>query len=396
MFKSFKYRIYPTEDQIKKINHSINVCRLVYNLALETKMWAWQSLRISLRSFDLCYQLPELKKEYKWISEVDSQSLQAEIKKIDVAYKNFFNGKGYPKFKSKRTSGSFSCPNGKRCVDWINNTLTIPKIKNINIKLSRKFEGKIKTVTISRNSTGKYFASILVEMDYIIPEKPTIKNSIGVDLGLKDFATLSTGEKIDNPKYLKNSLIRLKILQRRISRKKKGSKNRKKANLKVALLYEKITNQRKDFLHKLSHKLISDNQTDTICVETLAITNMVKNHSLALAINDAGWGEFVRQLEYKGNWRGKNIIKIDRWFASSKICSSCNYKYDELTLDQREWTCQKCNTTHDRDINAAINIRNSGMGNPIEPVELRTKVRAKKQEYMPRRDRFCILVPSPV
>jgi len=206
------------------------------------------------------------------------------------------------------------------------------------------------------------------------------ENAIGIDLGISTFATLSTGEKIENPRYLKQSLKRLKVLQRRASRKKKGSNNRKKANLRVALLYEKITNQRNDMLHKVSTRLIRDNQTDTICVETLAVKNMVRNHKLAQAISDVSWGEFVRQLEYKGKWYGKNIIKIDRWFASSKTCSNCNHVLDELDLSIREWTCSKCKTTNNRDVNAAINIRNSGMGSPGEPVESRIKVRAKKQE----------------
>lgn len=363
------------------INKTIGVCRFIYNLALETKTTARQSLGISLSSFELCHQLTDLKKDYPWIAEVDSQAVQAAIKKIDVAFKNFFGGKGYPKFKSKRNGGSFQCPNHKREIDWVRSTLTIPKIKCIPIVLSRRFDGKIKTVTISKTATSKYFSSILVETNNEIAHSPKSKKAIGIDLGINYFATLSTGEKIDNPKYLRNKLKRLKILQRRASRKKKGSKNRKKANLKVALLHEKITNQRKDFLHKLSTKLISDNQTDTICVESLAVQNMVKNHKLAQAISDASWSEFVRQLEYKGLWYGKNVIKIDRFYASSKTCSNCGHKYDELNLSERIWTCSECNSVHDRDINAAINIKNSGMGSPVVPAELRTKVRTKKQEY---------------
>ena len=366
------------------INKSIGVCRFLYNLALETKMYAYRSHGKNLSSIDLCYQLPELKKAYPWISEIDSQAAQAAIKKIDIAFKNFFKGDGFPKYKSKQNGGSFQCPNNTRIVDFKNSTLTIPKIKDIPIVLSRKFEGEIKTVTISKTATGKYFASILVEtlQDLIAPSIP--EKFIGIDLGINHFATMSTGEKIENPKYLKASVSRLMVLQRRASKKKKGSNNKKKANKRVATLHEKISNQRKDFLHKVSSKLIGDNQTDTICLETLSVKNMVKNHKLAQAISDVSWSEFVRQLEYKGEWYGKNIIKIDKFFASSKTCSNCGRKKDELNLDERQWTCRQCNAPHDRDINAANNIKNMGMsavGSRKEPVEQRTKVRAKKQEY---------------
>jgi putative transposase len=200
---------------------------------------------------------------------VDSQALQTAVKKVDIAFRNFFNGKGYPKFKSKRNGGSFQCPNNTRKIDWDQSTLTIPKIKNIPINLSRKFQGKIKTVTITKTPTKKYFASILVETNEDIVSVPKIQNAIGMDLGIAHFAVLSNGQKIDNPKYLSKTIARLQVLQRRASRKKQGSHNRKKANLKVALIHEKITNQRNDFLQKVSTRLISDNQTDTICVESL-------------------------------------------------------------------------------------------------------------------------------
>jgi putative transposase len=210
-----------------------------------------------------------------------------------------------------------------------------------------------------------------------------IKTPVGIDLGITSFATLSTGEKIDNPRHLKTELLRLKRLQRAASRKKKGSNNHTKANLKVALLHEKIANQRKDFLNKVSTRLIRDNQTDTICVETLSIKNMVKNHKLAQAISDVSWSEFVRQLEYKGKWYGKNIIKIDRFYASSKTCSNCGNKLDQLDLSVRQWTCSNCGESHDRDVNAAINIMKSGMGSPEVPVEMSAIAESMKQESLP-------------
>lgn len=385
MLKAFKYRIYPTEDQRHQIDASIGVCRLVYNLALDIKIRAWKEQQKNVTAFDLCYQLVDLRNEYDWIKIVSAQALQASVKSVDVAFKNFYSGKGYPKFKRKKTGGSFRCPSNLRRIDWDKSTLDIPKIKDIPIVLSRRFEGEIKTITITKTSTEKYFASILVETSQKEPIPPAAAKAIGIDLGIKDFATLSTGEKIANPRHLQKSLSRLNILQRRMSKKQKGSSNRKKASLKVALAYEKISNQRNDFLHKLSTRLISESQTDTICVETLPVRNLIQNRRMSQAISDVGWGEFVRQLEYKARWYGKNLIKIGRFEASSKTCSNCGAKNDALELQHRYWTCESCHTAHDRDINAAINIRNiglnnSGRGTPVEPAEQRAIVRAMKQE----------------
>lgn len=384
MYKAYKYRIYPTPEQAQAIERTIGVCRLLYNLALETKIYAYKSHGVSLSAFDLQKQLPELKSLYPWIAEIDSQAAKAAVKRVEWSFNNFFRGCGYPKYKSKRNGGSFQCPSGIRRIDFDNSTLTIPKIKNIHIRISRVFDGQIKYITISKTSTGKYFASIVVETVSETVIQPEVKNVIGIDLGITDFAVLSTGERVENPRHLRNSLKRLKMLQRRASKKKKGSNSRKKANKRVAMIHEKITNQRNDFLHKVSSKLIGDNQTDTICLETLAVRNMVRNHTLAQAISDVSWAEFIQQLEYKGKWYGKNVIKVDRFYASSKTCSDCGHKKDEMNLSERTWNCSNCGATHDRDINAAINIRNSGMGSPGEPVELRPKGRAKKQESMPK------------
>lgn len=385
MFKTFKYRLYPTIDQAKKIDLSIGVCRFVYNLALEVKIWAYQG-GINLTSVDLCYQLVELRQAFDWVKEVDSQALQASVKKVDVAFENFFNGKGYPKFKRKRNGGSFRCPNNTRRIDWQKGTLTIPKIRDIPIVLSRKFEGRIKTVTIRKTSTGKYFAAILVDTGQGIAKPGSVVHAKGIDLGLIDFAVLSDGEKIQNPKFLACKLDRMKVLQRRASRKIKGSQNRKKAFQKVGLLHEKIFNERSDFLHKLSTRIVSDSQTDTICVESLNVRNLLKNHCLAGAISDASWSRFVKMLSYKAKWRGKNFIHIDQWFPSSKTCSECGHILNQIELSVRKWQCPECEAWNDRDINAAINIHNkgieTGVGSPEAPVESWRKRRTKKQENM--------------
>jgi putative transposase len=338
-------------------------------LALEVKIRAYASAGIVLTAYDLQKQIKDIRAEYPWIAEVGCVYLKDAVSKIDLAFKNFFRGGGFPKFKKKKQSGSFSIScNNPRKVDWDKSTLTIIKLAEIPIVLSRQFDGEIRTISISRTATGQYYASILVQTKDNPAPAPKPNHAIGIDMGLENFAILSDGTKIENPKYLKTAVERLKVLQRRASKKKKGGKNRRKAFLKVAKLHERIANQRKDFLHKVSSGLIRDNQTDTICLETLAVSNMVRNRSLAQAISDASWGEFIRQLEYKGKWYGKNIVRVGQFYASSKTCSACGDKLDDLPLSAREWTC-KCGVTHDRDINAAINIRNSGMGNPIVPAE---------------------------
>ncbi len=386
MFKGYKYRIYPTSDQKSKIDQTINACRCVYNLALETKIYAYKHFGKSLSAFDLINQLVDLKKSNAWLKEVDSQSLQMAIKNIDKSFKGFFKGKGYPKFKSKYTKQSFQCPNNTRRVDFEKGLLTIPKISNIPIKISHRFDGKIKNITITRTATGKYFASVLVEQEITMPVKPQVKSdtTLGVDLGLSHFIITNKGEKVDNPRFLRNSIVRLKVLQRRASRKKKGSANRKKSNLKVAILHERIANQRQDFLHKLSHRLTHDSQVDTICVETLNVKGMVRNHKLAQAISDVSWSEFTRQLKYKCDWYGKNLIEIGTFEPSTKTCSCCGNVQDVL-LSERIFNCSKCSVVIDRDVNAAINIKNfglkqSGWGTSVEPVELLTLVGAMKQE----------------
>lgn len=387
MFRAYKYRIYPTLAQASLIEKTFGVCRLVYNLALQVKIEAYKANGTRMTAFDLCYQLAEMKQDYEWMREVDSQALQAAVKKVDVAFRNFFRGMGYPKFKSKKNKQSFQCPNNSRHVHFEKELLTIPKISNIPIRISRIFAGKIKTITISKEPSGKYFASILVDNGIAFPPKNSITSEtmIGVDLGIKDFAIFSDGTKTDNPKHYKENLKRLKCLQRRVSRKKKGSKNRKKAIKQLAVQHEKVANMRKDFLHKLSSAITK--RYDSVCVEDLAVSNMVKNRCLSQAISDVGWGEFIRQLQYKCDWGGKNFLQVPRFFASSKTCSNCGVKNEVLALADREWTCVNCQTIHDRDITAAVNIKqyflkNSGEGISGEPVELLPIGGALKREYV--------------
>jgi putative transposase len=351
MFKTYKYRLYPTNSQKELITKHIGSSRFVYNLALETKNMAYIGSKHNFSPFDLIKQLPELKKECPWLKEVNSQCLQQSIQNMDIAFKKFFKGAGYPKFKSKhRGKQSFSIPQN---VIVENNLLIIPKFKEgIKIKLHRPTQGVIKSATISVTPTGKYFVSILCDTKEEPPTKVPIKENttIGIDLGIKNFAITSEDEVFENPKYLRKTLSKIKYVQRKYS-KNKGKRTKKR----LALLHEKIVNKRKDFLHKTSTKLIRENQT--IALEDLAVSNMVKNHNLAQSINDVSWSTFVTMLEYKADWYGKNILKIGRFAPSSKTCSNCGAINKELQLKDREWTCSSCSTVLDRDLNAACNIK---------------------------------------
>jgi len=364
IYKAFKYRIYPNQEQTMLINKHIGSCRWIYNYALNKKVEAYKKDKTRLTRFDISKDLPKLKKneETKWLKETNSQSLQMSLKNMDEAFVRFFKEKkDFPKFKSKHNSRqSFNIPQFIN-VDWENKKVSVPKIKDIKFVIDRIPEGEIKSATISRTSTKKYFISILVDTGIKEPEKFKIKEetSIGIDLGIKDFAITSNGKKFGNPKFLKNDLRRLKKLQKRASNKVKGSNNRNKANLRVAVVYEKITNKRNDFLHKLSTKLISENQT--ICLEDLSVENMIKNHKLAQSIQDCSWSKFNEYLEYKARWSGVNIVRIGRFEPSSKICSNCGHINNELTLKDREWECEKCGSYHDRDINASKNILDFGL-----------------------------------
>jgi len=373
MFKAFKYRIFPTEPQKELIAKHIGSSRFVYNLALETKNAAYISAKHNYSVFDLVKQLPELKEELPWLKEVNSQSLQQSIQNMDIAFKKFFKGAGFPKFKSKhKGKQSFSIPQN---VLVENNLLIIPKFKEgIDIVLHREIKGAIKSATISVTPTEKYFVSILVDTNTEIPTKAPITESttIGIDLGIKDFAITSDGEVFENPKHLRKAQSKLKYVQRKYS-KHKGKRTKKK----IAKLHEEVVNKRKDFLHKVSTQLIRENQT--ICLEDLAVSNMVKNHNLAQAINDVSWSTFVTMLEYKADWYGKNILRIGRFAPSSKTCSCCGNINKELTLKDRKWTCKTCSTVLDRDVNAACNIKSFALKNILSGEHT-----LKNQDELPR------------
>jgi putative transposase len=371
VLKSFEYRIYPNIKQKEQIIKHIGCARWVYNYALEKKMKAWTTEKKNLSRYDISTDLPKLKKEEqtKWLGEVNSQSLQASLEHLEKAYKIFFKTKkGFPKFKSKHErKQSYSVPQ-HGAIDFEKNLLIVPKISPIKSVLNRRFEGNIKTVTIKKTPTNKYFVSILVETVDVSKKPKQIKESttIGIDLGIKNFITISNGEKIENPKILKKYEKKLKRKQQGLSRKTKGGKNREKDRLKVTKIHEKIVNVRKDFLHKLSYRLTHENQVRTIVIEDLGVRNMMRNHRLAKSIGDCSWGEFIRQLEYKSTWYGINLIKIGRYEPSSKLCSNCGKINQELQLKDQEWTCKECKTLHDRDINAAKNIKSIGLNPKIK------------------------------
>jgi putative transposase len=358
MYKAFKYRLYPTGSQKVLIAKHIGCSRFVYNLALETKTTAYIGAKINLSRYDLQKQMVDLKKECEWLKEVNSQSLQVALLNLDTAYSKFFKGAGFPKFKRKSNGGSFAVPQN---VIVKNGLLIIPKFKEgIEVVLHREIKGTIKSATVSVTPTGKYFVSILVDTNTEMPTKaPIIENTtIGVDLGIKDFAITSNGEAFENPKNLRKAQSKLKYVQRKYS-KNKG----KRTKQRLALLHEKVVNKRKDFLHKVSIKLIRENQT--IALEDLAVSNMVKNHNLAQAISDVSWSTFVSMLEYKADWYGKNILRIGRFAPSSKTCSCCGHINKELTLKDREWKCPECNSVLDRDVNAAINIKSFALNHNL-------------------------------
>jgi len=359
MLRAYKYRLKPTKDQTESFKKHIGSCRFVYNWALEQKIKSYEQNKKSLSRFELqSILVKEVKSANPWLREVNSQSLITSLINVESAFTKYFREKtDFPKFKSKKNSvQSFQVPQ-HYTVDFEKSVVKLPKIGEIKAVLHRKFEGELRTSTVSKSCTGKYFISILIENGKELPTKQNFSelNTVGIDVGIKDFAVLSTGEKIENPKYLKNSIQRLKVLQKRVSRKQKGSKNRAKARQRLAILHEKITNQRNDFQNKLSFKLVSENQA--IALETLNVKGMQKNHHLAQAIGDSAWSSFVTKLEYKAEWLGKTILRIGQFEPSSKLCSVCGYHNSDLTLKDREWICPDCKTKHDRDINAAINIK---------------------------------------
>ncbi|AYD48072.1 RNA-guided endonuclease TnpB family protein [Arachidicoccus soli] len=366
MLKAYKYCLLPTEEQKQQLAKFFGSCRFVFNLGLETKMQAWTTARKHLTCIDLANQMKELKDtEATWLQECPSQTLQMSLRNLDNAYTQFFKGGGFPKFKSKHRKQSIQFPQGVN-TDFENSIIFLPKLKNVTCIFHRQFKGEIKTVTVSRTSTGKYFVSILVENQKQLPKKKPVmqKTTVGIDMGVKTFATLSDGTTFDNPKHLRNNLRRLRVEQRKLSRRfkrgaKEQSKNFLKQKLVVAKLHEHIKNQREDYLHKASTHIIRS--YNSICLEDLNIKGMMQNEKLALAIGEVGWHKFKTMLEYKAEWYGKNILYIGRFQPSSKLCSHCGHIFKELSLKDRSWTCQSCGTHHERDENAALNIKTFGL-----------------------------------
>ena len=369
--KAYKFRIYPSEEQKIFFSKTFGCVRLVYNLMLNDRIKAYEESKGNPDK-KIKYPTPaKYKKEYDFLKEVDSLALANAQMNLDKAYKNFFRDKsiGFPKFKSKKNPvQSYTTNNQNGTVNIFEKWLKVPKLKElIKIKVHRKIEGIIKSATISRNGSGKYFISLLCETD--IQELPKTNSSVGIDLGIKDMAILSTGEKIENLKFRKQLEKKLKREQRKLSKrlviakkvnkKLSEAKNYQKQRIKVAKIHEKIMNMRTDFLNKLSTYIIKNH--DIICIEDLNTKGLLHNHKLAKSIADVSWASFVNKLEYKAKWYGKEIIKIDRLYPSSQICSVCGHRDGKKTLDVREWTCPICHTHHDRDINASKNILAEGL-----------------------------------
>jgi putative transposase len=358
--KAFKYRFFPTDGQAEQLARTFGCARYVYNRALEFRTTAWQQEKKSIDYHSTAARLTEWKKEPEkaFLSEVSSVVLQQSLRNLDTAFTNFFEKRAqYPKFKSRRDRQSARY--ATNAFTFRDGQITVAKQSTpLDIVWSRPLpdNSKILNLTISRDTSERYFVSILVETD--VKPRRRAKAEVGIDVGIKTLATTSEGEKLENPRPLVKREQRLKRLQRRLSRKARGSNNRKKARLKVARLHAKISDARRDTLQKFTTKIIRENQA--IFVEGLNVAGMVQNHNLAKHIVDAAFGEIFRELEYKAKWYGRTYFPLDRFFPSSKLCSSCGHLLDELPLSIREWNCPACSAHHDRDINAAINIKRAG------------------------------------
>ena len=363
MLKAYKFRLYPNESQKQFFNQCIGNARFVYNHCLALKKELWENEKKSISMKELSRHITDLKRypEYEWLKDSDSVALQQSLRDLESAFQRFFKKQSkYPRFHNKHRKNSYRTLNQYGRITIIDGKLRLPKLKTlVKVKQSRAFTGKIKNATISKTPSNKYFVSLLVEEEDAFGTSKL--NEVGIDLGIKDFAILSDGTKYHiDTKHIKKLEKKLKRLQRKFSRTMPKSKNHEKKRIKLAIQYEKITNFKNDFLQKLSRKLVNENQV--IAIENLRIKNMVKNHRLAKSIQDSSWYKFVTMLEYKSKWQSNcQVVKINTFFPSSQICSQCGYKNPKVKdLSVREWECLKCHTTHDRDINASINILNEG------------------------------------
>jgi putative transposase len=357
MLKAVKVRLYPNQQQKQSLEQSFGNCRWLWNYGLNLMNQTYQETGKRLSSYDIKKQLPDLKQVYEWLKLTYSQCLQQVCINLGTAFNNFFEKRAkYPRFKSKHGKQSIQYPQNVKVLE---NALKLPKIGEVKAVIHRPVEGKLKTVTVTKNRCDQYFASILFEDGKPNPDSSTEGKAIGVDLGLNHFAVTSDGSKFDNPRWIAKHERNLKRKQQDLSRKQKGSNNRNKARKKVAKVHNKVARCREDFLHKLSRRIVNENQV--ICVENLNIKGMVKNHNLAKAIGQVGWGMFLTMLKYKAEQEGKIYIEVDRFFPSSKTCNVCLNQIDRLPLETRNWTCSNCGASHDRDINAAINLREEGL-----------------------------------
>ena len=411
IYKSYKFRLLPKEDQIPMLEKHFGCSRFIYNYFLDLKIKEYKDSQKSLGRFDCQKILTNLKSQsdFNWLNEVNSQSLQFSLKNLDTSYQNFFKKKSkFPRFKSKKNKNSFHIPQSVFVKD---NQIQIPKFIKTN-KLQfikhRPIKGKICSATISKNPSGKYYVSILTEQDNLEDKFKTGKN-IGIDLGIKDFIITSDGNKFPNYKFKKQYQSKLTKLQKHFSRKQKDSNRRERFRIKIAKLHEKITNSRKDMQHKLSTLLL--NKYDVIYLESLAVKNMMNNHRMAEAIGDAAWYSFTNKLQYKAQWRGKKIVQIEQFYPSSKTCNACGYINYNLKLKDRVWICTHCGQSHDRDINAAKNILNRGLtivnqsssgtddyrhGAKIRPINdnsltgISNEVSKKKEQLVPEAIRYLV------
>ena len=360
----YKFRIYPNKTQQELISRTLGCCRFVYNHFLAIRRDEWKANNNSTTCNQTSAMLTDLKRyeEYSWLKQADSMALQESLKNLDTAYQNFFKHQAkYPRFKSKhKDSQSYRTRNQSNGIRIVGNRIKLPKIGAVKIKQSREFDGRILNATVSRNASGKYFVSLCVELDKEALLKTNDGGQIGIDVGLKEFYSDSNGDTVANPRILRRLTRKLVREQRRLSRKMPKSINRDKARIRVARMHERISNIRRDFLHKTSTALVRQNKT--IAIEHLQIKNMMKNHKLARAISDVSWSEFFRRLEYKAELHSSEVLKVDTFYPSSQTCSECGYRNREIkNLGVREWTCPNCNTHPDRDTNAAINILNEGL-----------------------------------